>query len=179
MKKLLMASVLATSSIFAVTACTSVGATADTSASSSLQKQHKGTNKDGTRGPLAQLNLSATQQAQIQAIKQNSRNERVQTREAIQQVLTVEQRAQLDSMTSERKSKGRQGHHKKGQQNPLAQLNLSSAQQAQIEAIKENTSIDRMQKREAVMAVLTTDQRAQLEAAKSQRQDKGRRSLNQ
>ena len=174
-----MASVLATSSIFAVTACTSVGASTDTPASTQMQKQHKGINKDGMRGPLAQLNLSAAQQSQIQTIKQNGRNERVQTREAIQQVLTVEQRAQLDSMKSERKGKGRRGGHKRGNQNSLAQLNLSAAQQTQIDAIRKNTSGNRMQKQQAVMAVLTNDQRAQLEAAKSQRQDKGRRGLNQ
>lgn len=179
MKKLLMASVLATSSIFAVTACTSVGASTDTPASTQMQKQHKGINKDGMRGPLAKLNLSATQQSQIQAIKKNSRNERVQTREAIQQVLTVEQRAQLDSMKSERKDRGHRGGHKRGNQNSLAQLNLSAAQQTQIDAIRKNTSGDRMQKRESVMAVLTNEQRAQLEAAKSQRQDKGRRGFNQ
>ena len=178
MKKLLMASVLATSSIFAVTACTSVGATTDTSTSSSLQKQYKGANKDGMRGPLAQLNLSATQQAQIQAIKKNNRNERVQTREAIQQVLTVEQRAQLDSMKSERKGKGRRGGHR-GKQNPLAQLNLSAAQQTQIDAIRKNTSGDRMQKQQAVIAVLTNEQRTQLETLKTQRQNKGHRGFNQ
>lgn len=179
MKKLVMASVLATSGIFAVTASTSVGATTDTSASPSLQKQYKGTNKDDVRGPLSQLNLSATQQSQIQAIKQNGRNERLQTREAIQKVLTVEQRAKLDSMKSERRNKNHRGGYKRGQQNPLAQLNLSSAQQTQIEAIRKNTSSDRMQKRQAMMAVLTNEQRAQIEAVKSQRQDKGRRGLNQ
>ncbi|ERL55262.1 hypothetical protein [Psychrobacter aquaticus] len=103
----------------------------------------------------------------------------MQTREAIQQVLTADQRAQLDNMKSERKGKDRRGGHKGGKQNSLSQLNLSSAQQTQIDAIRRNISSDRMQKRESVMAVLTNDQRAQLEAAKSQRQDKGRRGLNQ
>ena len=192
MKHLVMASVLATSSIFAVTACTSVGATTDTSASTSLQQHYKGMSKDGVRGPLAQLNLSAAQQSQIQALKQNGHNERVQTRAAIQQILTVEQRAQLDSIKSERGNKGRQGQHKAGQhkrghyntgqKNPLAQLNLSATQQTQIEAIKKNTSSDWKQKREAMMAILSKEQRAQLEAAKSPRHGKGHQgnhSLNQ
>ncbi|MBE0407207.1 Spy/CpxP family protein refolding chaperone [Psychrobacter sp. AOP22-C1-22] len=178
MRKLLMASVLATSSVFAVTACTSVGATTDTAASTQMQKQHKGSNKDGMRGGFSQLNLSAAQQTQIQTIRQNSNVDRQKEREAMMNVLTTEQRAQLETMKSERKDRGHRGGHKRGNQNPLTQLNLSTTQQAQIDTIRKNTSGDRMQKQQAVMAVLTNEQRAQLEALKTQRQDKGHRSLN-
>ena len=181
MKKVIMASVVALSSVFAVTACTSVGATTDTTASTSMQKHHKGGMKDGgMRGPLTELNLSATQKAQIEAIRQNSQNERAQTREAIEAVLTAEQRAQLAEMKAERGDKTHKGHkgqHKKdgkdmGQQKAFSQLNLTNTLKAQIEAIRKDTNGTRAQKQQAVMAVLTPEQRAQLESLKSQRQNK-------
>ena len=67
MKKLLLGSVLAASSVFTVTACSSVNAASDTAPMSQMQKTHK----DGAmRGPMSKLDLTATQQAQIKAIMQ-------------------------------------------------------------------------------------------------------------
>ncbi len=184
MKKLLMTSVVALSSVFAVTACTSVGATTDTTASTSMQKNYKSGMKQGSMsGPFSQLNLSATQKAQMQAIRQNSRNERGQTREAMEAVLTAEQRTQLATMRAQRQSRGHQGMNNKGgmhkrgsnnmgMQSPLSQLNLTATQQAQIEAIHKDPNSNRLQRQKAVMAVLTPEQRTQLEALKSQRQGK-------
>ena len=77
MKKLLLGSVLAASSIFTVTACTSVNATTDTTPTAQMQKNHK----DGAmRGPMSKLDLTATQQAQIKAIMQNKRGDRTADR---------------------------------------------------------------------------------------------------
>ena len=75
MKKLLIGSVLAISSVLTVTGCTSVNATTDTTSvtptTTNMQKQHKaGMHKGGMRGPMSQLDLTATQQAQIKAIMQ-------------------------------------------------------------------------------------------------------------
>ena len=77
MKKLLIGSVLAISSVLTVTGCTSVNATTDTTpaTTTNMQKQHKagmkdGMHKGGMRGPMSQLDLTATQQAQIKAIMQ-------------------------------------------------------------------------------------------------------------
>ncbi|WP_367107464.1 hypothetical protein [uncultured Psychrobacter sp.] len=118
MKKLLTSSILALSSVFALTACTSVDANTDTQPpTTQMQKQyqgkmHKGSMKDGRmRGPFAQLNLTATQQAQIQAIKQNNSGDRMQKREAIMQVLTAEQRNELARLKVERQAK-RKSHGK-------------------------------------------------------------------
>ena len=180
MKKLVMASVVALSSVFAVTACTSVGANTETPASTSMQKHHKGGMKqDGMKGAFSQLNLTATQKAQMQAIRQNSRTERLQTREAMEAVLTAEQRKQLADMKAQRQAKGHHGMHKRGshnmgKQSPLSQLNLTATQQAQIEAIHKDSNIssNRLQRQQAVMAVLTPEQRTQLEALKSQKQGK-------
>lgn len=106
MKKIVMGSLLALSSVFTITACTSVGASTDTSASTPMQKHHQGkTHKQGMKGTLAQLNLSAAQQSQLKAIRQSNSGDRMQKREAMMKVLTNEQRAQLETLKSERKNK--------------------------------------------------------------------------
>ena len=82
MKKLIIGSVLAISSVLTVTGCTSVNATTDTTpaTTTNMQKHHKaamkngmnkgGMHEGGMRGAMAQLDLTATQQAQIKAIMQ-------------------------------------------------------------------------------------------------------------
>nr|WP_317199376.1 hypothetical protein [uncultured Psychrobacter sp.] len=179
MKKLLLGAALATSSVFALTACTSVGANTDTPATTQMQKQHKGGMKDGSRGFMSQLNLSAAQQAQLQALKQNNKNNRMQNREAMLNILTPEQRAQLATMTSEKQGKGhRRGHQMDGKNSPFAQLNLTTAQQTQIKAIRQTNTGSRMQKHNAIMQVLTAQQRQQLETIKADRIAKGGHSGN-
>ncbi|WP_352298447.1 hypothetical protein, partial [Pseudoalteromonas sp. 20-MNA-CIBAN-0454] len=89
-------------------------------------------------------------------------------------------RTQLAEMKAERgdkNHKGPQGQHKKdgksmGQHKAFSQLNLTNTQKAQIEAIQKDTKGTRAQKQQAVMAVLTPEQRTQLESLKSQRQNK-------
>ncbi len=79
MKKLLISSALALSSVFAVTACASVNATTDTAPAASMQKHHQGgMHKGHMMGPMSQLNLTSAQQTEIQAIRQNSRGNRMQ-----------------------------------------------------------------------------------------------------
>ncbi len=178
MKKLVMSSVLAVASLFTVSACTSVGANTDTATSTKIQNQykdgqHKGDmHKGGKRGGFATLNLSSTQQTQIQAIKQNSNLDRTQKRAAMMQVLTAEQRATLDTIKSKRSAKGYGKSKTGGMRGGFAALNLSSTQQTQIQAIRQNSNLDRTQKRAAMMQVLTAEQRTTLETLKSKRSAK-------
>lgn len=127
MKKLLMGSVLALSSVFAVTACTSVNATTDTRPAASKMQNHykEGMQRGGLNGPMSQLDLTATQQAQIKAImeaKQGNRKaerekyktERMQTHNAVLQVLTPEQREKLAKIKADKMAKGYKGsEHRK------------------------------------------------------------------
>ncbi|MEN2750977.1 hypothetical protein AAIR29_04945 [Psychrobacter sp. FBL11] len=184
MKKLLMGSALAMSSVLAVTACTSVNATTDTAPTTSKMQHHKtgmkdGMHKGGMRGPLSQLDLTATQQAQLQALKQNNRSERMQNREAMLAILTAEQRAQLETLKSERQAKGhRHSHNKGGKNSPLSELNLTATQRAQIATIRQNNSGSRIQNRSAIMQVLTAEQRQKLEAIMADRMTKGDKGLD-
>lgn len=115
MKKLLVSSVIAVSSLFAITACANVGAATDTNAYQTMPMQ----NQNWSQSPISQLDLTATQRAQIQAIRQNNRGNRMQNHDAIMQVLTAEQRSQLTELQNQRRALrqeqgGRmmkQGHH--------------------------------------------------------------------
>src|SRR5699024_11891123 len=96
MKKLIIGSVLAISSVLTVTGCTSVNATTDTTKATTtkMQKHHKagmkngmhkgGMHGGGMRGAMAQLDLTATQQAQIKAITQEKYNNRKNDRSKYQ-----------------------------------------------------------------------------------------------
>lgn len=184
MKKLLMGSALALSSVFAVSACTSVGATTDTTPTTKMQKNYKagmkeGMHKGGMRGPMSQLNLTAAQQTKIAAIKQSNRGERMQNHNAIMEVLTAEQRAKLETLKSQRHGEGRRGSQQKsGKNSPFSQLDLTAAQQAKIQAIRQSNAGNRMQNHNAIIEVLTAEQRTKLEALKAERQAKGRQGSN-
>ncbi len=179
-----MGSALALSSIFAVSACTSVGATTDTSPTTNMQKNYKagmkqGMHKGGMKNPMSQLNLTAAQQTKIAAIRQNNRGDRMQNHSAVMEVLTAEQRAQLETLKSQRQAEGRRGSNQRGGKNsPLSELNLTAAQQAKIQTIRQNNAGNRMQNHSAIMEVLTAEQRTKLEALKAERQAKGRQGSN-
>ena len=184
MKKLLMGSALALSSVFAVSACTSVGATTDTSPTTNVQKNYKagmkqGMHKGDMKNPMSQLNLTAEQQTKIATIRQNNRGDRMQNHSAVMEVLTAEQRAQLETLKSQRQAEGRRGSNQKGGKNsPLSELNLTAAQQAKIQTIRQSNSGNRMQNHSAIMEVLTAEQRTKLEALKAERQAKGHQGSN-
>ncbi len=114
MKKLLLSSVIAVSGLFALSACANVGAATEGTSYHSTQNhmQHKNAKKN----PFSELNLTATQQAQIQAIRENSRGERLKNHDAMMQVLTAEQRAQLTKLKAERQAlrQGQSGYKNKG-----------------------------------------------------------------
>lgn len=123
MKNLLISATLALSSL------TAISASANTNASNTMphnnmqpQMHHNNTANSGQRGQhmgnmgmrsgmdtmMAELNLTANQKAQIQALRQNNRGNRMQNREAMLKILTPEQRQKLDQMRSKYMNQG--GH---------------------------------------------------------------------
>jgi protein CpxP len=173
MKKLLMSSILATSSIFALTACAGVNAATDSSAATQMQYK-----KGGMNNPFSELNLTASQQAQMQALRENKSGKQMQNREAMMQILTPEQREKMTQLRADRMaaaqkgSKGKQGakghmqKHNKGSKSGAnsihSQLNLTASQQAQMQALRENNRGEYMKNREAMMQILTPEQREKM-----------------
>ncbi|MEO1133805.1 MAG: Spy/CpxP family protein refolding chaperone [Cyanobacteria bacterium J06639_1] len=93
---------------------------------------------------LEELNLTATQQEQVDAI-------RAEHREQMASILTDEQRAQLQTARES-------GQRRRG---ALQSLDLSEDQKGELKSLREST-------RDRVSAVLTDDQREQLEAKRAE-----------
>ena len=168
MKKLFMGSVLAISSILTVTGCTSVNATTDTTpATTQMQKQHKDGMKEGMhkgymRGPMSQLGLTATQQAQIKAIMQEKysghKNDRTKYQaeraQMQQQMQTLTNAKTLDTVA----------------------LNRLADQQA---ARTKQRFIEGVQTQHAISQILTPEQRQKMAQLKSERKAKGHHGSKQ
>lgn len=137
-------------------------------------------------GPLERLNLTDAQRQQLQAIRENSRRqiEAVLTAEQRQQLetrraemerrreefanLTPEQRQQLRREMMERGGPGGPGRPGRGPRpEPFADLNLTESQREQIRTIMENA-------RTQSEAILTQEQRQQLENLRPNRGDRHR-----
>jgi len=101
------------------------------------------------RGSLADLNLTPEQQQRIQQIRQNARNQ-------MQQVLTPEQRQQLSQLPGQTPEQRRA---------TMKNLNLTDAQKQQMRQIRTST-------RQQIEAILTAEQRQQLEARRQQWQQR-------
>jgi len=101
------------------------------------------------RGPLADLNLTPEQQQRIQQIRQNARNQ-------MQQILTPEQRQQLSQLPGQTPEQRRA---------IMKNLNLTDAQKQQMKQIRTST-------RQQIEAILTAEQRQQLEARRQQWQQR-------
>lgn len=162
MKKLLMGSVLAMSSVFAVTACTSVNATTDTAPTTS-KIQHKdgmkdGMHKGGMRGPMSQLDLTATQQAQIKAIMQEKHGDRKAER--------TKNKAERAQMHQQMQALTNASTLNNAAVNRLADQQAAKAKQRFIE---------RAQTQHAISQVLTAEQREKLAKLQAERMDKGQR----
>ena len=160
MKKTLMNTALVVSSLFALSACANVGAATDTSAysnakqSQTMQKHHKGASK----GPLSQLNLTATQQAQIKAIMQDKHGAKEGTR-ADHKAERLQMQQQIQTLTASNT------------------LNSSAVNQlAEQQAAKSKQRfIDRIQTQHAISQILTPEQRQKLVQLKAERKQKGHR----
>lgn len=158
MKKLFMGSVLALSSVLTVTACTSVNATTDTTPTTSKMQKHykEGMKKGGMRGPMAQLDLTAEQQAQIKAIMQEKYNGRKNDRTKYQAERTQMQQ-QVEALT-----------------NASTLNNAAVNRLADQEAAKtKQRFIERIQTQHAISQVLTPEQRQKMIQLKSERKEKG------
>ncbi len=101
------------------------------------------------KGPLADLNLTPEQQQRMQQIRQNARTQ-------MQQVLTPEQRQQLSQL---------QGQSPEQRRTSVKNLNLTDAQKQQMKQIRTST-------RQQIEAILTPEQRQQLEARRQQWQQR-------
>ena len=159
MKKLLIGSVLAISSVLTVTGCTSVNATTDTTpaTTTNMQKQHKdGMGKGGMRGPMSQLDLTATQQAQIKAIMQEkysgNKNDRTKY-----QAERAQMQQQMQALTNAKTLN-------------TAAVNRLADQQA---AKAKQRFIERVQTEHAIAQILTPEQRQKMAQLKSERKAKG------
>ncbi len=113
------------------------------------------------------LNLTAEQQAKMDQIRQNERSQ-------IDAILTAEQKAQLAQRRSERGNRQkppagtnqkppRMGENRGMPGGPFASLNLTDTQRSQIEAVMRSS-------REQMDAVLTPEQRQQLQQHMQQHQ---------
>jgi Spy/CpxP family protein refolding chaperone len=102
------------------------------------------------------LNLTAQQQAQMEQIRQNKRSQ-------IDAILTAEQKAQLQR-ARENRGNSRAGE-RRGMPHPLASLNLTAEQRSRIEAVMRSS-------REQMDAILTPEQRQQMQQHKQQHQQR-------
>ena len=161
MKKLIIGSVLAISSVLTVTGCTSVNATTDTTSvtptTTNMQKQHKaGMHKGGMRGPMSQLDLTATQQAQIKAIMQEKYSGNKKDRSKYQ-AERAQMQQQMQALTNAKTL-------------DAAAVNRLADQQA---AKTKQRFIERVQTEHAISQVLTPEQRQKMAQLKSERKAKG------
>jgi Spy/CpxP family protein refolding chaperone len=112
-----------------------------------------------------QLNLTPSQQQQLQPIFQAQRDAHQQWREQhkaqFANILTAEQRAQMEAMKGQKGKRTRMG---------WKSLNLSDDQKAQMKALRESNrpqmKASREQFRSQVMAVLTPEQQTKWEEMK-------------
>lgn len=103
------------------------------------------------------LNLTSDQRAQMQEIHQNERSQ-------IENILTAEQKAQLETVR-ENRGTARRGENRGMPGRRFESLNLTSEQRSQIESVR-STARDQMD------AILTPEQRQQMEEYKQQRQER-------
>lgn len=105
MKKLLLSSVVAVSSLFAITACANIGEAKDATSAPAMQHHNQGQMQAQMQNMMSELNLTAEQRAQMQAMRQNNSGNHMQNRDAMMQILTPEQRQKLTQMRSQHMQK--------------------------------------------------------------------------
>lgn len=117
MKKVLTASIMALSSLTALSACANNSGPVNSNTHPVMQSHHAQyanngqghmAMNQGMNTMMAELNLSATQKAQIQALRQSNRGHHMQNREAMMNILTPEQRQKLATMRAQHMKQG--GH---------------------------------------------------------------------
>lgn len=161
MKKLLMSTLIAASSVFALTANANVSPVTNTATPTTVQQQKGGMHR-GMNNQFSQLNLTATQQAQIKTILQEKRgtqqgkrsDHKAEREQMQQQIQTLTNSKTLNNTT----------------------LNRLADQEA---AKSKQRFIERVQTQHAIAQVLTPEQRTKLTQLKKERQAKGLEHLKQ
>lgn len=156
MKNLTIAALLSASTLLGMAGVASAAPDNQSQRSAQMQ-QHKG-GMSVDRGPLSKLNLTATQKAQITAIKEANRATRENNR-AQNKAQRDQMRAQVQALTSA------------STLNTVALNRLADQQAAQAK----QRLIDRVQTQHAIAQVLTADQRAQLQQMRAERGERGDR----
>ncbi len=106
---------------------------------------------------MNKLNLTDAQKAQLKQLRE-------ETKAQIQQILTPDQRAKMQSFQSNRQPGQQPGNGKKWGGH-WKELNLTDAQKQQIRQIRENA-------KQKMQAILTPEQRAMLQQNRQERQQK-------
>ncbi|TXD97868.1 hypothetical protein ES754_02590 [Psychrobacter frigidicola] len=151
MKKLLMTTVLAASTLFVVTTGANASPMTHSAASSSMQ------HKSGMKSHFSQLNLTADQEAKIKAIMQEKYGAQ-QGKRGDYKAERAQMQQQMQTLTDSKTLN-------------TATVNRLADQQA---AKTKQRFIDRVQTQHAISQVLTTEQRAKMAQLKTERQAKGR-----
>lgn len=162
MKKLVLGSVLALSSSLAMVGCTQANAVSESQTKPTTQMQQKaqfqkGKHHKGKRGGFENLNLSAEQEAQIQALRQAQNQKR--------QVYSQQHRAQMQQLQAQTEALINSPTLNNAALNKLAE------QQA---AISKQRFIQRVQSQHAMAQVLTEEQKAELKKMREERGGKSR-----
>ncbi|MCU0570806.1 MAG: hypothetical protein MUF49_30085 [Oculatellaceae cyanobacterium Prado106] len=141
--------------------------TPDSPAPNSTEMRGRGDRGQGRMHRQNWLNLTEEQQTELQEIREDTRSQ-------IDEVLTDEQRAQIQSQRESRQaSRGDRGQRGENRQRggrgdrraPFESLNLTEEQRAQIEEIRQASQ-------EEMDAVLTDEQRQQVEQHRQDHQQR-------
>ncbi len=156
MRNLTIATLLSASTLLAMAGVAS--AAPDNAAQGSSQMQHQKGDMSANRGPLSKLNLTASQQTQITAIREAKKTERNSNRaqnKAKREQMRQQTQALVNANTLD-----------------TTALNRLADQQA---LQSKQRFIDRVQSQQAIAKVLTVEQRAQLQQMKAERGQQGER----
>ncbi|MGM8886791.1 Spy/CpxP family protein refolding chaperone [Psychrobacter sp. 1U2] len=154
MKNLTIATLLSASTLLGMAGIAS--AAPDNQPQRASQMQHHKGGMSANKGPLSQLNLTATQQAQIEAIKEAKKTERDNNR-AQNQAQREQMREQVQALSNA---------------NTLDTVTLNRLADQHAQQAKQRF-IDRVQSQQAIAKVLTADQRAQLQQMRAERGEQG------
>lgn len=154
MKNLAIGTLLAASTVLAMVG--SANAALENNSKSYSQMQQKGDGMSINKGPLSKINLTASQQTQIQAIREAKRIERNNNREQ-NKVQREQMRGQIQSLAN-------------ASTLDTVTLNRLADQHA---AQSKQHFIDRVKSQQAIAQVLTAEQRTQMQQIKAERVQRG------
>jgi len=154
MKNLTIATLLSASTLLGMAGIAS--AAPDNQPLRTSQMQHHKGGMSADRGPLSQLNLTVTQQAQIEAIKEAKKVERDNNR--------AQNQAQREQMREQIQALANADTLDTVALNRLADKHAEQARQR---------FVDRVQSQQAIAKVLTADQRSQLQQMRAERGERG------